>query len=104
MTTTRKAEVHATQWLKDGDHAKVTPYEDMSQSPTMICRLCDRPLLMHGWLTYRDDGFVVHPGDWIVEVKRYADDRIQPGTLFACRPEIWSVIKKDFMIIKEAQE
>jgi len=96
---TMSIEVRATEWNSDGDHPKVSPFENMTMSPTMPCRLCGKAILHHGWLPYEDDGFLIHPGDWIVEVLRYADNRVKPGAIFACRPDIFKVIKKDFMII-----
>lgn len=95
----KKTHVEATEWHKLGDHQMVSQYENYGMSPTMICRLCGRAFHEHGWMPYRDDGFAVHPGDWIVEVVRYADERVAPGTIFACRPEIFAVIRSDFMFV-----
>jgi len=56
--------IEATQWLKDGDHPRVT---------------CGGPLHTHGYIALELGGNIVCPGDWIID-----------GSDTPCKPDIFA--------------
>lgn len=98
-TEEKNMTVHATQWHKHGDHPDVTPYTDhappgMESDGNAECPMCTATVREHGWLPYKDDGFIVCRGGWIVEIVRYADVRVKaPKSKFYCHDEMFKVLR-----------
>ena len=69
----RPVEVEATQWLRHGDHPKVTAIPNWHQkhgySP------------FEGWIETLEGGHIVTPGDWIITGVH--------GEHYACKPDIF---------------
>ncbi len=59
-----KTLVKAQQWLKDGDHPEVRKYQHLGSKDTLICVLCAKSLVEHGW--HEGEDLLVCPGSWVV--------------------------------------
>lgn len=71
--------VDAVQWLKDGDHYKVTMCDPVQAELT--CIHCGFYLKQHGWIDTLEGGHRVCPGDWIITGVR--------GEHYPCKNDIF---------------
>lgn len=84
--------IEAHQWFKNGDHPEDGPsdlegrvvrsyrYPDAFSTTTM-CKHCDQPLHVHGWVGTLEGGHRVCPGDWIIKGVQ--------GEFYPCKPGIF---------------
>ncbi len=69
--------VEATQWLKHGDHAAVTPHNPSWDN----CGHCGKSCDAHGWVNTLEGGHKVCPEDYIITGIA--------GEFYPCKPNIF---------------
>ena len=60
----RQKRIEAIQWLKDGDHSDVVPYEFTGGD--RLCDICHIALSKHGYMSLNVINYIVCPGSWLV--------------------------------------
>jgi len=89
--------VEVVQWLKPGDHPKVTKH--LTIFPDDKCTSCKKLMKSHGWLKIKASDYnlnLVCPGNWIVQNK---DEIIASGV-----PEFNIYNTNTFNLLYEPEE
>ena len=74
--------IDAIQWFKMSDHPQVTPFETELQGYGQG----------YGWIKTLEGGYIVTPGDWIIEGVK--------GEFYPCKPDIF---KKTYELIENKE-
>jgi hypothetical protein len=88
--------IEATQWFKNGDHPEDgTEAGELYEGKVVrrfarhdiphdhICRECNLPYAVHGWINTLEGGHRVCPGDWIITGVK--------GERYPCKADIFAM-------------
>jgi hypothetical protein len=78
--------VEANQWFKEGDHASVRNMCNGTNPAieTTSCKVCNKPMLVHGFISTLEGEHTVCPGDWIITGVK--------GEHYPCKPDIFELM------------
>lgn len=74
--------IEAEQWFKNGDVKEARGAIGYHRTEG-VCKHCNGPTCLHGWIDTLEGGHIVCPGDWIITGVK--------GEKYPCKPDIFEL-------------